>query len=103
MPVFTADAFWTLAQRELQTSLSLRAFKAHFGCPPEVIAEVWARIDCPDGALPVHCLWMFAFIKSYETEETAASRFCTTPKTWRGWVWTMLVVVQQLKPTLVSF
>ena len=55
VPVFTADAFWALAQRELQTTLSFRAFKAHFGSPLEVIAEVWARIDCLDGAFPVHC------------------------------------------------
>ena len=103
MPIISADAFWRLAQQEIRATLSLCQFKAHFGAPPEVVAEVWDRIQPPpEGSWAGHLLWMFAFVKMYETENTAASRFGTTKKTWHKWVWIMLAEVQEIMPTVAS-
>ena len=103
MVLVTAEGFWKLAEDAVRARLHRRSFIAHFGSRAELIAEIWARIQphLPDGAIPVHLLWMFSFLKIYKVEDTAATRFNTTPKTWRKWVWLMLVAVQQLKPVVV--
>ena len=84
MVLVTADAFWRLAENELLATLTDRSFRAHFGASPALVAELWDRIQPPpDGSAPVHLLWTMAFLKMYETEETRASRFGTSAKTWR--------------------
>ena len=96
------DAFWRLAKSELGVKLCLWLFTAHFGAGPKLVLEVWHRIQPkPEGASGKHLLWAMAFLKMYETEDTAATRFKTTPKTWRKWVWSMLSAIQDLKPTVV--
>ena len=86
MVVVSPKAFWALAEAEIGSKLSDRTFKAHFGCRSNLIAEMWHRIDKPEGSRPVHLLWAFAFLKMYEKEDCSATRFHTTSKTWRKWV-----------------
>ena len=55
-----------------------------------------------EGSSERHLLWMLAFLKMYEVEEAAASRFGVTEKTWRKWVWIMLSATQSIKKKVVS-
>ena len=103
MPVCTPEAVLQVACNELRSRITLRIFRAHFGAAPEVVASIWNRIEPPEGSTLKHLLWAFAFLKLYETEDAAATRFSTTPKTWRKWVWEVLASIQEIKKTVVSF
>ena len=65
--------------------LTIRQFKAFFGCSPRVVAALWNRIDrkglAPAEFLPSHLLWTLFFLKLYSSEDVLAALLGSTRKT----------------------
>lgn len=72
-----------------------RSFRAHFGVAPFITAILWELIRHCEHVLfqPIHLLWALHFLKCYQSSETAAA-FCRADrKTWRKWVWLILLAL----------
>jgi hypothetical protein len=82
-----------------QTIMWDRLFRAHFGISITVCASLWVMLTdhgLPAGSNMSHCLWTLFFLKNYVCEDVACSRFKTTPKTFRKWVWIFIEAIGQL-------
>jgi hypothetical protein len=81
-----------------------RGFRSHFGCSSDVCSVLWQMmaVNRPNGMRPTHLLWALLFLKTYSTEDVLAERVGTTRKTYRKWVWTVVELIQALKPRVVS-
>lgn len=77
-----------------------RKSKANFGVSTAMIKFIWNCLVkdelLPNGAQVHHLLWTLAFLKTYETEQVYSSRFRTSEKTFRTWVWKLILAISRL-------
>lgn len=84
-----------------------RRWMACFGVIPDVMADLWTRIDpantMPDGAAPHHLTWMFYFMKLYNQEETNSINVGgVDEKSFRKWTWLFIEATSFLEYPVVS-
>lgn len=84
-----------------------RSFRAHFGTSVDVCLALWEWIRVHPrrplrGMQPKHLMWTLLFLKVYDTEDVLSSRVGTTRKTFRRWIWRVLLLIQTLKRRVVS-
>ena len=77
-----------------------RQFRAHFGISLPVCSSLWAMLV--DGgklvdAKEIYLLWTLFFWKHYVSEDVISSRFKTTSKTLRKWVWILIDAIGELE------
>jgi hypothetical protein len=86
-------------------SILSERFRAHFGVPPVICADIWLRLDpgsLPDGSKLEHLLWGCMLLKTYETETVACSLAGgVDEKTWRVRSWFFVDAVSQLESDVV--
>lgn len=80
---------------------------ACFGAKPDVIAELWTRINpeknMPKGHKPKHILWMLIFLKLYDQEEINSVKVGgVDEKTFRKWTWLFIEATSYLEYPVVS-
>lgn len=77
-----------------------RKTKSTFGLSAKVIVTIWNRLiaegHMPEGAVLKYLLWSLSFLKSYETENFYAIAFKTTEKTFRQWIWKLVLALSRL-------
>jgi len=81
--------------------LTMRQFKALFGCSPRVCAALWTRIQRRKLSpcryfTPSKLLWTLLFLKLYSSEDVLAIMVGCTSKTFRQWVWYGIDVLGEL-------
>lgn len=78
-----------------------RKFRSLFGVSVKVMAKTWNSLDVqnllPEHAEPKHILWMCSFLKTYTTENVYVAWYKVEEKTFRKWVWLMLVATSKLE------
>ena len=76
-------------QRKGRRKLSIRQFRAFFGCSPRVAAALWNRIhlSAPSRFTPSRLLWTLAFLKIYCSEDVLSTFLRCSAPTLRKWVW----------------
>lgn len=87
-----------------------RRFKATFGIPPRLVAQLWQDIAQsgylnhlgPRSLKPIHLLWALCFLKGYNAEETNAYRVSCDEKTFRKWAWFYSKCIADLESKYVS-
>ena len=84
-------------------------FKSLFGIPFSIVEILWSIIDpfndnTLNGVEPKHLLWALMFLKLYGTEDNVVSLAggCDD-KTYRKWVWIMIINLSDLEQEVVSF
>jgi hypothetical protein len=82
-----------LLGESLTGSPSMKSYRAHFGTVPIVVAIIWQLLieNHQVSFLPMHFLWALHFLKCYPTTEVGASFCKVDPKTWRKWVWMVIL------------
>jgi hypothetical protein len=86
------------------TETSNQRFKAHFGVPPEICADVWLRLNpstLPHKATIEHLLWSFFLLRQYPKEAIGATIAGVHEQTWRNWSWYFVDRVSQLEVDVV--
>jgi hypothetical protein len=86
------------------TETSDQRFKAHFGVPPEICADVWLRLNpptLPNKATIEHLLWSFFLLRQYPKEAIGATIADVHEQTWRNWSWHFVDRVSQLEVDVV--
>ena len=84
-----------------------RRFRACFGAPREVVANIWNRIDdapggIESGAEPKHLLWALVHLKVYSTEEIhCAIVGWPSTKTFSKWAWYFVKKIAELKDDII--
>jgi hypothetical protein len=75
--------FNLIARNQWENMRSERTFCEHFGMAAMVIASIWSKATrtgvLPEGAKPLHLLWLFYWWKTYNTQGVCA-RFCGCDK-----------------------
>ena len=98
--VIMPEIVLSIADKIFNTRRSVRCFKAFFGVSPMLCATTWNWLDAddnvPNRAGIVHLLWMFLWLKLYDTENVLCSICGTTEKTYRKWVWIMLAAINKI-------
>ena len=51
----------------------------------------------------IHLLWIFRFMKSYNSWDSHATEMAVDSKTFRKWIWFYLEGVSKLMPKVVSY
>lgn len=102
----TADHFYHAARPLLANSRVDRDFTSLFGCRPEVCALAWNLLDVDQVDNEVefkHFLWALMFMKTYAKETTLCSIAGVCRKTYRTWVWKVIMKIAGLRTTVVRF
>lgn len=93
--------------------VTLRRFKAEFGVPPDVIADVWdllleskfLRDKLADTSTrppnPEHLLWSLMFLKKYSLSSDLAKSVNVDEKTYRKWCWIYIDAIANLDKEVV--
>jgi hypothetical protein len=92
-----------------------RVFKQNFGVSALVLTQCWKLlIKHSDERLiqppkpqqkklaPKHLLWACFFLKTYNKESVNSSMAETSEKTFRHWAWTVIRLISDLEPYVVS-
>jgi len=78
-----------------------RRFIALFGCSMHITAMIWALLDVvnlgPDGAKLHHLLWALMFMKTYGTCSELACIFEVDEKTFRKWIWLIIIAISKIE------
>ena len=84
-------------------------FKAHFGVSPLVTDTMWSTYLLPNGLLlrhsnvkKKHLLWSLFFLFSYTSEDVACSIMNTNRKTYRKWIWIVVMEISLVLKDIVS-
>ena len=94
--------------RRWNTQDKERRFRACFGAPSKVVADLWNRIkannpDIPSGGKPKHLLWALVFLKVYSTEEIHCSIVgWPSAKTFSKWAWFFVDCIAELIDDVVQ-
>lgn len=97
---------WSALVGEYIKKPTKRAIKAHFGLAVETMAVIWVIIEPFKNVYsfqPLHLLWVYYFLKTYPTEDQAANFCGVTRKTFRKYLWRVLVVLYQHLDTVSIF
>eukprot|EP00804_Cyclotella_cryptica_P002591 CCRYP_010417-RA/>CCRYP_010417-RA protein AED:0.07 eAED:0.04 QI:0/0/0/1/1/1/2/0/297 len=113
--LLSPDDFLVAAEPILRLKLSClegianqRRWMACFGAKPDVMADLWTRIDpsttMPEGAKPEHMTWVFYFLKLYNTEDVNTRNVggCDE-KTFRKWVWLFVDAISYQEYPIISW
>lgn len=80
-------------------------FRACFGAPSGVVADMWNRIEPTideSGAHPKHLLWALVFLKVYSTEEIHCSIVgWPSTRTFRKWSWYFVKKISDLEEEVI--
>ena len=84
-----------------------RRFRACFGAPSEVVANLWNRIQShrqiETGGKPKHLLWALVFLKVYSTSEILCSIVgWPSVKTFTKWSWYFVERIAELKDDIIK-
>lgn len=83
-----------------------RAFRALFGCGPEVVLSLWNKIVfydlLPHNGQMKHLLWTLMYCKTYAKWKTMRKLTNTDPKTLRRWIYLFYQSIEELSPNVVS-
>ena len=94
--------------------VSDRTFKAYFKLEPESVSDLWYYMELHgelgpfdgsvslDQVIEVCLLWALQFLHCYPSEEVGASFVGVSVKTWRKYVWAVLIIMQRASSRLVS-
>ena len=80
------------------STTALRRFRAMFGATPLVCSALWDRLCfvLPSERKSEHLLWAIMFLETYSTENVAALIVKVSEKTYRLWVWRVVIAISQL-------
>lgn len=83
-----------------------RAFRALFGCGPEIVLVLWNKLVSndliPRNGQMKHLLWTLMYCKTYAKWKTMRKLTETDPKTLRKWIDLFYQSIQELSPYVVS-
>ncbi len=82
-----------------------RKFKQMFGCTPTVLGECWVLLSKNsemEDLRPEHLLWACLFLKVYSKESIHATMAGCCEKTFRKYVWAVIIAISDLEPYIVS-
>ena len=93
--------------RKWNTKDKNRRFRACFGAPSNVVAELWNRIvahgEIESDAHPKHLLWALIHLKVYSTEQIHCSIVgWPSERTFSKWAWYFVERISLLKPDLIK-
>lgn len=83
-----------------------RKMKATYGVSINMIVIIWNRLIAdnlmPRGASLKHLFWALSFLKTYETEHFYSVAFRTLEKTFRGWMWKIVLSLARLEVVCIT-
>ena len=84
-----------------------RRFRACFGAPGSIVADIWNRIEArgpiQSGGEPKHLLWALVHLKVYSTVEIHCSIVgWPSAKTYSKWSWYFVKRIAELKDEIIS-
>lgn len=83
-----------------------RAFRALFGCGPEIVHRLWILLCkhelVPEGGSMTHLLWTLMYAKTYGKWKTMRQLTQSDPKTLRLWIGRFIEAISYLEADLVS-
>ena len=87
-----------------KSTVSRREFRSFFGVSSKVCSNMWSKYNdvLPKKSIPKHLLWVLLFLKSYNTEDIAASLAGCDRKTFRNKVWPILKAITKRAKRVVS-
>lgn len=98
--------FWTGGQigrkPRLSNNLAARRHNEMFGCSPFLCSLLWAfmvdggHVTPRSGLCPIHLLWALMFLKLYCTESVFAALCGCNEKTFRKWIWKVIIIIAEL-------
>ena len=94
--------------RKTNESRNARQFVALFGTTPDICLIIWNMLfdgwtKYTTNPKPLHLLWLFRFMKSYNSWDSHATEMTVDSKTFRKWIWFYLEGVSKLIPKVVSY
>ena len=101
--IYSPRAFLLLARKLFDVTLDDCGFRAHLSCSLDNCSILWETIEGCPGMMTKHLIWALYFLKTYNTEDTLATQFGTTRKTYHHWIWTVLLSIAKLHQSRVSF
>ena len=114
---FLSIAISLINKNQLNATLDERTYRAHFKINPFATARLWKRlhqantgkVHVHQGVVysfesfqPCHLLWLLHYLKTYVSEDVAASFCGVSCKTHRKYVWAMIDFSNNLSRELVS-
>ena len=107
--IVAASPTLKLRVASLEGVMDRRHWMSCFGAEPEVVADLWMRIDpkktMPRGAKAEHIMWTLYFLKLYNAEEVNILNIDGNPveKTFHKWVWLFIEAISYQEFPVVSF
>lgn len=84
----------------------IRKCISQYGATPDTVLSLWQELEyCgkvpPKGKI-IHVLWMFSFLKLYNTYSVLAGMYGVSDNTYSNWVWGFIKAVASLEHLVSS-